>query len=90
MQEEHEEDRPCEEEHSLDYTGVPQAQTPFAAPLLDEDPVETHSVEQGKKNQDASADAERSEWFVFVRNLSQECRNINPAGPRAVSHGSTS
>jgi hypothetical protein len=90
MQVEHEEHSPPEEKRSRDKTGTPQAQTPFAAPVLLEDPVKTRSMEQGEKDQNERTDAERRDRLVFVRDLSQECRNINPAVPRAVSHGSTS
>jgi hypothetical protein len=41
--------------------------------------METHSVEQGEKNQDERSDAKRREWFEFIRNFIQECRNINLA-----------
>jgi len=90
MQVEHEENSPPEEKRSRDKTGTPQAQTPFAAPVLLEDSVKTRSMEQSEKDQDERADAERRDRLVFVRNFGQECRNINPAVSRAASHGSTS
>lgn len=61
MQIKHEEDRPSQQERSRDKTGFPQAQPLFAAPLLDLDPVETHSVEQCEKHQHERADADRGE-----------------------------
>jgi len=61
----------------------------LAAGLLDLDPMETRSVEQGKENQDERTDADRRERFEFIRNLGQECRNMSPALSRAVSHGFT-
>jgi hypothetical protein len=89
MQIEHEEDGPSKQERIGDKTGPPQAQAAFAAPLPYQDPVETHSVEQCEKNQEHRTYAERRKRFEFIRNLSQECRNISPAVSRAVSHGST-
>jgi len=89
MQSEHEEDRPSEQEQSRDKTGPPQPQASFAAPLQDEDPVQTRSVEEGEKNQHERTDAKRHEWFEFIRNLSEECRNVSPAVSRAVSHEPT-
>ena len=85
MQIEHEEDTPSEQERCRDNAGAPQTQTSFAARLLELDPVETNSVEQGEKNQDERPDGQRREWFEFIRNLSQECRNISPAVSRAVT-----
>ena len=90
MQIEHEEDRPSEQEGNRDETWLPQAQTSFAAVLLNQDPVEARSVEYGDKNQNERTNAERHKRFEFIRNLSQECRNVSPAVSRAVSHGSTS
>lgn len=89
MQIEHEEDRPSEPEQSRDKTGPTQAQPSFAALLQDEDPVQTRSVEQGYKNQDKRTEAKCHERFEFIRNLSEECRNVSPAVSRAVSHEPT-
>jgi len=90
MQIEHKEDRPSKQERSREKTRPPKAQPSLAAPLQEENPVETHSVEQCDENQNERTDADRGERLEFIRNLGQEGRNMSPALPRAVSHGSTS
>jgi len=54
----------------------------LGARLLDLDPMKTRSVEQGDKNQNERTDAKCRKRFKFIRNLSQECRNIG--SPSAV------
>jgi hypothetical protein len=89
MQIEHEENRPSELERSRDHTGPAGAQTSFAVPLLEEDPVETGSVEKGEKNQDECTNAERRQRLEFVGNPSQEGWNSIHAVSRALSHSSS-
>jgi hypothetical protein len=58
--------------------GPLEPQTSLAAVLQDLDPVQTRTMEQSDQNQNERADAQRREWFEFIRNLSQECRNRAP------------
>ncbi len=62
-----------------------QTQTSFPARLLDKYPVQTYSVKQGEENQYEATDADRREWFEFIRNLSQECRDKNPQFPACLT-----
>ena len=55
-----------------------EPQTSLAAVLKDLDPVQTGAMEQRDQNQNERADAQRRQWFEFIRNLSQECRNRAP------------
>jgi hypothetical protein len=81
MQIEHEEDGPSEQESTRHKSGGPQAQAPFAARLQNLDPMEARSVAQGDKNQNESADAKRRKRLEFIRNLSQECRDVGSGFP---------
>ena len=58
--------------------GPLQPQTSLAAVLKDLDPVQTGTMEQRDQNQNERADAQRREWFEFIRNLSEKCRNRAP------------
>ncbi len=58
--------------------GPLQPQTSLAAVLKDLDPVQTGTMEQRDQNQNERPDAQRREWFEFIRNLSEKCRNRAP------------
>ena len=58
--------------------GPLEPQTSLAAVLKDLDPVQTGTMEQRDQNQNERADAQRREWFEFIRNLSEKCRNMAP------------
>jgi len=69
MQIEHEEDGPSEQEGSRDEAGRTQSQASFAAPLQNLNPMQTHSVAKGDKNQNERTDAKSRQRLKFIRNL---------------------